>query len=101
MRLYFLIGLLLVNSCCRVNAESGAGADTVKPRVETLEDLDAVEQRVESLETSLEDFEKKVENRLEYGGKRYQTVVYNSELLRTYIRVRAIIHSYAYIVMNL
>ena len=82
MRLYFLVGLLLVNSCCRVNAESGAG-DPVKPRVETLEDLDAVEQRVESLETSLEDFEKKVEDRLEYGGKGYQTVVYDSKLLKT------------------
>ena len=81
MRLYFLVGLLLVNSCCRANAESGAG-DAVKPLVET-GDLDAVEQRVENLETSLEDFEKQVENRLEYGGKRPQTLPYNGKLLKT------------------
>ena len=90
-RLYFLVGLLLVNSCCRANAESGA-EDTMKPLVE-IEDLDTVEQRVKNLETSLEDFEKQVENRLEYGGKRYQTVLYNGKLLKTSLVYRYTVSS--------
>ena len=85
MRLYFLVGLLLVDSYCRTNAESGGG-HTLKQRIEILEtgleDLDTVEQQVENLETSFEDFEEKVENQLQYGGKRYQTVSYNSKLLK-------------------
>ena len=87
MRHYFLlVGLLLVNTYCRTNAESGGG-HTLKQRIEILEtgleDLDTVQQQVEKLETSLEDFEKKLENQLEEGGKRFQTVSYNGKLLKT------------------
>ena len=97
MRLYFiLVGLLLVDSYCRTNAESGAGY-TLRERIELvetgLEDLDTVEKQVENLETSLEDFEKKVENQLEEGGKRFQTVSYNGKLLKAQVICSSVLYS--------
>ena len=74
MKLYFILfGLLLVDSCYWANAVSGSrhtdDDDTVEQRIEnletSLEDLGAVEQRIENLETSLENLgavEQRIEN---------------------------------------
>ena len=54
---YILTGFLLISRYCGETA--------------------TVEQRIQSLEK----FKEEVENELEFGGKRYQTISYNSKLL--------------------
>ena len=88
MLFYILVGLVLGASA---NISSGAGAITL---TEVEQKLATLEKELASLKQKQSNSEKKfvkVQNELEYGGKRYQTLQYTNSKYSCVVAVVAIV----------